>query len=159
MAHPILHKRQGGGGRWGYWLLQTSLPHGRPCIWTPQLHWDPSSSRLLDISTQASTSNLPQHTGLARAPPFISGAPTSSCPNLPWILRAPRKESAHGASFNWRKAPMATKQVLRNAENRAEKPSFDQIHSLQRMEGRDREFGPDIHALLYLKQDHQGSPV
>ena len=76
---------------------------------------------------------------------------SSSCPNLPWILSAPRKESAHGASFNWRKAPMATKQVLRNGENRAEKPSFHQIHSPQRMEGRDREFGPDIHALLYLK--------
>ena len=77
---------------------------------------------------------------------------SSSCPNLPWILGAPRKESAHGASFNWRKVPMATKQVLRNGENRAEKPSFHQIHSPQRMEGRDREFGPDIHALLYLKQ-------
>ena len=50
---------------------------------------------------------------------------------------------------------MATKQVLRNGENREEKPNFHQNHSPQRMEGRDREFGLDIHALLYLKQDHQ----
>ena len=46
---------------------------------------------------------------------------------------------------------MATKQVLRNGENREEKPNFHQNHSPQRMEGRDREFGLDIHTLLYLK--------
>ena len=82
MSHPIPHKRQVGGGRWGYWLLQTSPPHGRPCIWTPWLPWEPSSSRLLDVSTQASTSNPPQHTSLMRAPSFINPPAAPTCPGF-----------------------------------------------------------------------------
>lgn len=142
MPRPIPHKRQAGGGRCGYWLLQTSPPHGRPYIWTPWLPWDPSSSGLLDVSTQASTSNPPQHTGLTRAPPFINAPAAPTCPGFLVHLVFPLIEgSAHG-----------NKKVLRNGENREEKPNFHQNHNPPRMEAGDREFGLDIHALLCLKQ-------
>ena len=123
MPRPIPHKRQVGGGRWGYWLLQTSLPHGRPCIWTPWLPWDPSISRLLDVSTQASTSNLPQHTSLMRAPPFINPPAAPTCPGFLVHLVFPLIEgSTHG-----------NKMVLRNGENREEKPNFHQNHNPPRI--------------------------